>query len=1342
MLKLDNVGISFAYGGPPPTLKHASIFFVSDDDQKIIYLTGRQIIIEKVPSCSDIGSTQAKSKYEFIQFGELVSRSLMKHTGYKYKDFCFDRISQKGFINVKISDEKSKCFPKIIVFDLNENKNTKIEFSDLKKDSFCSVRFAPNSFGKFFIALSKVTPQSVVFYDLTIMRLLGMITLSKDEQWEEVYNCPADGFLCLLTSKKKKEIGLVRINDNISVKEINLRYSLKTGVGFIEWITDDVFAVSDTSAFSIALVLYQKKVKFTVIQKIESIKCAGLPDDIVGNSNIQAMKKYSKGLIVATSMALLLVFVQKTEFSQETKISHDNNFLALQNCIKLTNVDNLMIQAIDFTSNESTMLLVFAQNSYFKVSTEGLIKQASQDVQSKKNYNPKVLECDLTYQVKRNYVSSSIGVTTGDYSSNVISLSENQYTLDVINPYSDANNFQYQFEIQTDNSQIIACELHPNGYLIICSLKDRLNSYNLVFKNLVPIAENIRVRNAYIMRFCEGGSILACSLMNYKSNLHPICLVNPYSLDIIKMVNTHSHTNTIFDLLFSDLATSLWSGSVDGYLFMWAIPSMKKTEIFIEKEYKFRAMDLVQSPSTQLEEPVQYINLLCEDQKGLQYIIVQYIEKTDKRQFLKLTNANEQGVAIKHTSIKSVYIPDRCYGLLVGNNLGSVYFFANANNFGTASFVIQTSCSLEISRIFFSLYNLTITVYSKEGQINIFSLKFSQEVLKEVAGYTICEEERKHRDEQGLILIDHTEIAKYEQKEKNLLLEMQDIVSKFDFKANEEKLQFEEASSLLKIQFEEEMKKRNDEIDQLKKLNAHLEKETSSMLKTIEHQNLTAVEELEKLYEVKVQTEGEKLIQQDKMNRIEIEKLQEKLSSLSSKQKTSLEKTEESYKNQLQSATSKLQGIEQDIQTLNQKHENKILSLQAEHDSIVIQIKEKYVAKVKKGEEEMKVLNSDVKKFKRFNDEVTLLNVNLQNQSDLAEEKVKIAEEKIRDLERSLKKAIDDNAELREVITEKDKTFYRFKKTIDELEKTKNVLTFRTAEMRKGMEPKEIQIDRLKDEVVRLENELEMVLKKNSEKDTLITKKNDEIKSALANIQKLHIQISDKEFWIKHISGVITNCVQRTEPKMWHIQMKKIYHFVLESSRLEDGGVKSPAFQKETVVQIDEMTTQIHHLQTKINQQNKMKIKSTSYQMKHIENKTEENATLLSELNDLRISYKKLNSIKTSLSIANGQLMRENKYLHNELRKFEVVSQKNQNVQQQEIDQNKENRSQTLPNFKIRTLNPSKIDNTSVILQELIETEENKNKIFQKMTDEEKNGVLNKLVEMIPKNKKEKSFFK
>lgn len=63
------------------------------------------------------------------------------------------------------------------------------------------------------------------------------------------------------------------------------------------------------------------------------------------------------------------------------------------------------------------------------------------------------------------------------------------------------------------------------------------------------------------------------------------------------------------------------------------------------------------------------------------------------------------------------------------------------------------------------------------------------------------------------------------------------------------------------------------------------------------------------------------------------------------------------------------------------------------------------------------------------------------------------------------------------MIQNKEKKIYEQKYIINDLQKTKHVLNYRTSEMRKLIEPKEQQVEKLKGDLVHLENEYESTLK-------------------------------------------------------------------------------------------------------------------------------------------------------------------------------------------------------------------------------------------------------------------------
>ena len=149
------------------------------------------------------------------------------------------------------------------------------------------------------------------------------------------------------------------------------------------------------------------------------------------------------------------------------------------------------------------------------------------------------------------------------------------------------------------------------------------------------------------------------------------------------------------------------------------------------------------------------------------------------------------------------------------------------------------------------------------------------------------------------------------------------------------------------------------------------------------------------------------------------------------------------------------------------------------------------------------------------------------------------------------------------------------------------------------------------------------------------------------------------------------------------IQMKRINSIISESFN-NVSMTTSNMINQENTQAMDEVSKQIFYLQTKINHVTKNKIKTVHYHSKHIETKTEENASLLNELNSLRINYKHLMSVKNYLTTTNNQLQREIKSLNSELKslkehlKFNDMSDSFKNNETNEMEKTSNS------NFKIK----------------------------------------------------------
>jgi WD40 repeat protein len=1340
MIKPDNMNLTFAYGHSNDNKRTNICFYTNEDEPRVVYLIGRQIVIEKFPKDNHENSiktniSMSTPSLEFVQFNESINKSLLKHSNYRYQNFCYDKVSKRGFINIKIMDENTKRYPKLLIFELKDEKSSKdqrtfkLDFFDSKTDYFVNVCFAPNSGGRYLIALTKNQPQHVFFYDINAMRILGISPISKEERWEKVTACPNDVFLILLTSKTQKKIRILRINDNLPVSEINLKYCLKEGVGALEWISNDIFAVADSSGFAITILAHEKKSKFEILQRIDTVKIEGITEDFIKNSNIIGLRRFSKGLVVYTSVNLFFVLIRKEEFIDHTG-DKERGHLMFYSCFKFEAFESFMPYSVDFTLKEDEILVSFEKQALLSMPTDEFILPPAANLQLKKLAGLKVLSISDGFQILQQNCGGVSQLMCSDHAPTLIASRDDPFTLGIINPVDKLNNFDFTFQPKSESSKVITAEFHPSGHYIVCSFKDKIQGFNISLKKLFLTSENNNLKGSYLLRFSDGGGLLACCHLETKNNFYPISLMESYSLNILKSVNTHSHSNRISDLLFSSISTYLWSSSVDGCLFAWSLPSFHKKEVLIEKEMKFICMDLVQGNDLISKAPMDFVYILSEDTKGAQYIFAQQIENSDKIQKVPLPTIIDQGVPVRHTFIKSFNIQDKVKGIVLGNNLGYLVVYPNITNLSIPSSIIYTPCSQEITKIAFSQTKNSLTVASKEGILAVYSIN-TESAPKGDRSYITNEEYLSTGDQKAFIMVDYEIIRTYESQQRQDRQRYEEKLSQLQLEASESRFRYGETMRSEHQKFDQMVAKKNEEIDFLTQKNQALEQQYANLIKSIESDNLVAVEEIEKLYEAKINHQAEKLISTEKNEKLEKLKYEKIIADLKAEKEKELTEMDNRLKTQLNQQTQKNKVLTDEISSMISKQESDLAGIQTEHDNIVTQMKHQNLSKIKTLEDKFNSCRKDFQTVKNDRDGLKAEKEAIQKELASKDNTIHQMNIQIRNYEYQMQSINSEKESLKEVISAQDEKLSHFAKIIEDLEKTKNVLTFRTAEMRKGMEPKEQQIDKLKAEVIRLEGELEQILKKLADKETLVSKKCDEVKSAQTIIQKLNNDISEKDSWIKNIATIVTNCVTQTEPKSWGVYMKKLYSIITERNQINDSQHKTPFLKKENIIQQQEISNQIHCLQNKIQQLNKNKQKSVVYHTKHLENKTEENATLLSELNILRINYKNLHSLKNSLAITNGQLQREVKVLQNELKKFNNRTKGIGPVSEPLPKDMKESGIKINNSFKIKSVIKNKTEAALPMLDELLNEHNKVDEVLDKMSPQEKDVLISSLLATI-----------
>lgn len=124
----------------------------------------------------------------------------------------------------------------------------------------------------------------------------------------------------------------------------------------------------------------------------------------------------------------------------------------------------------------------------------------------------------------------------------------------------------------------------------------------------------------------------------------------------------------------------------------------------------------------------------------------------------------------------------------------------------------------------------------------------------------------------------------------------------------------------------------------------------------------------------------------------------------------------------------------------------------------------------------------------------------LENEREAAENLMLNAKKRKKEIKNKLEEKIkqikmleQERQEVLDKLKKRETDLYKYKFKIKDLQKSKHVLTHRTTEMRASLEPKEQQIENLKDQLLNLEKVFEKQMQKMNQLGEELSKKQSKI---------------------------------------------------------------------------------------------------------------------------------------------------------------------------------------------------------------------------------------------------------
>lgn len=261
----------------------------------------------------------------------------------------------------------------------------------------------------------------------------------------------------------------------------------------------------------------------------------------------------------------------------------------------------------------------------------------------------------------------------------------------------------------------------------------------------------------------------------------------------------------------------------------------------------------------------------------------------------------------------------------------------------------------------------------------------------------------------------------------------------------------------------------------------------------------------------------------------------------------------------------------------------------------------------------------------KHNDQKTLKQ-NAIDEKILCENKMKLAEARLKEKEvycnqkeTQIELLIKEKDQLQEQVKEKEHELYKYKFKIKDLQKSKHVLTHRAKGIHASLEPKEKQIESLKEQILNLEKVFEHQMKTMNEREDELTKKQSKISQLTHEFNSQKAKTKDKEKLVFRIVADINRYVQSKDEKSYVnglMQLNQDY-VMPRSNEFKQKKKKDPE-------SVEELDRQLRYMERSIATIKVNTIKNETRTKNDIKKRTKENTQLIRDLNEIRVDKNRL----------------------------------------------------------------------------------------------------------------------
>lgn len=734
----------------------------------------------------------------------------------------------------------------------------------------------------------------------------------------------------------------------------------------------------------------------------------------------------------------------------------------------------------------------------------------------------------------------------------------------------------------SDIKPLLSVAFHPSGYYLAISFVDKVRMFHLLLDEL-RLFRDIATPSCNLLKFSMGGHFLAIvsglSIYIYKA----------YTLQLVTLIQ--AHTSPIQDMGWASKDSKLVSIGSDGsiYTFLTTNWAIEKQEHSIKINYKSMALS---NDNIVIHGVESTQNLLIE--KTAENINKTFAIEKKLSQVCFFTSMHQAPVFIASTDEGSIIN----YGSSISSN-----FIEEIN--AHQGIVTKLRASPDGKFVFSG---------GEDGSIFIFKVDEPIEILHAIPEGKEKEVSNKIVDDSlaDIVLIEREKLEKFRAEVEKKRQELDEMNHKLNHSTKLRESRHQASLQELKESLQENIKAKRIRINELSAQKEKQEKDYERQLRQLENERMMDVDNLEKEYERKLGIEDERFRQLEH-DKVEMKQYyEEQLRSLKIHNESTIISLEKAFKDALWKAQEEYESTKKTSDELTSVYERRLLQQEDEHEIEVMDLKSKYKKQLKDLKETgAKLLNTN-KNLKNFQNSANFEKSKEKGKIEDAARRIREKTERIQDLLKSIKNLEQSIKVKEEILVKHDSEISEYKHQIKSLEGQKNNLTNRKREIIDELQPKDNEIEILENRLKSVKADLLKEKKDNEELERNMNRM-DELIKHIKNDNKV------KEESILRIDKVIRSIINDIHYgsslgyKQKINEMKSLYQaYVIDDGKL----------QRKDADSIEEIENQIRYKEKSITGLHNKQLKAMKRFKVDLRKRTQENSTLIQELNKLRLEKK------------------------------------------------------------------------------------------------------------------------